>query len=104
MNMNTDCYYKDKAKDSKKQSIYLIWLVILVICVVPWRTYKWITHKCPEPQPPRLMSIIELQEALGAKPDGIVGPETIRLWQQYERDVIFNQYAAKYMTPSGGKE
>jgi hypothetical protein len=56
-------------------------------------------HKCPEPT---ILSILELQEAVGAKPDGIVGPETIRLWQQYERDVIFNGYAAEFMTVSGG--
>ena len=44
------------------------------------------------------MSITELQAILGAKPDGIVGPETIGLWEQYS----FNRYAARYMTPSGG--
>jgi len=82
-----------------------IWYVILICCaVMAWPMYFILLRAEPEPQPPRLISIIELQDALGAKPDGIVGPETIRLWQQYERDVIFNQYAAKFMTPSGGKE
>ena len=97
-------YYEDKAKDSEQQAVYLLYLVIIALVFGTWYcSFKWLTHKCPEPQP-RIMSIIELQEAVGAEPDGIVGPDTIAAWQQYERDVIFNEYAAPYFTKSGGKE
>ncbi len=49
------------------------------------------------PKPAELPSIIDIQEAVGAKPDGIVGPETIGLWEI----AYANQEAAKFMTPSG---
>ena len=44
-----------------------------------------------------LMSVIELQRAVGAEPDGIVGPNTIAKWER----AYANQEAAKFMTPTG---
>ena len=65
-----------------------------------------------KPQP-RLMSIIELQEGLveagyDIGPCGIDGRladcNTVQAWKRYEIDVLHNEYAAQFMTPSGGKE
>ena len=93
-----DNYYKLKAKDSQEQTIIVIWLVIIAVCFGTWYcTFKWVTHKCPEPQQARIMSIIELQEVIGAEPDGIIGPDTIAKWDM----AYANQEAAKFMTPSG---
>lgn len=45
-----DGYYYRKTKDSEQQTVYLIWLVIIAVFVCTWYcTYKWLTHKCPEP-------------------------------------------------------
>ena len=45
-------------------------------------------------------SLIDIQRMVGAEPDGIYGPETERKWLE----AYANQEAAKFMTPSGGKE
>lgn len=107
-------YYRNKAKDSEQQAVYLIWLVTIAIGIGScYCTFKWVTHKCPEPPPPKVMNIIELQEALvdagyDIGPHGVDGEladcDTVRAWQQYERDVLFNEYANTYMTVSGGPE
>lgn len=94
-------YYEEKAKDSTEQAVILIWMVIIVTAVVTWYcTCKWLTHKCPEPQQPRIMSTIELQEAKISSPaesqqqlkdagyyhgriDGIWGPNTERAYCDY---------------------
>ena len=101
MDYPTSDYYRDKAKDSQQQAVYLMWLVLITVCLgVGWYIGGRLMHKCPEPQQPRLMSIIELQEAVVAEPDGIPGPNTIAKWEQ----AYANQEAAKFFTPSGGKE
>ena len=43
-------YYRRKAKDSEQQAVYLIWLVIITMCIGTWYcTYRWVTHKCLSP-------------------------------------------------------
>ena len=45
-----DPYYEEKRKDSKAMTVLLIWLTIIAVGVGTWYcTYKWLTHKCPEP-------------------------------------------------------
>ena len=97
-----------KQKDDKA-----IWYVILICCsVLAWPLYMMLLAQ-PEPQPARLTSIIELQEGLveagyDIGPHGIDGRladcNTVQAWIKYEKDVIFNEYAAKFMTKTGGPE
>ena len=47
-------------------------------------------------EPNSLPSIIDIQRAVGARPDGIIGPETLSKWET----AYANQEAAKFMTPS----
>ena len=92
-------YYDEKAKDSEKQLLYITWMAIIVVAVATWYcTVRWLTHKCPELQQDRIMSIIEIQEAVGAEPDGIPGPDTMTKWDY----AYANQEANRFMTPSGG--
>ena len=46
----------------------------------------------------QIPSIPDIQRMVGAKPDGIVGPNTIGKWEA----AYANQETAKFMTPSGG--
>ena len=92
-------YYKDKAKDSEQQAIYLVWLVIIAVFIGTWYcTYKWITHKCPELSTPSLPSLCDIQRRIGVEPDGIYGEETEAKWDA----AYANQEAAKFFTPTGG--
>jgi hypothetical protein len=56
----------------------------------------------PNEQPKSVARMVkELQERVGAVPDGIIGSETKeRVNKAVERE-MFNGYAAEYMTPSG---
>lgn len=73
----------------------------IVLCLVLMAFYvglkcSGIAHKYPEPF--KIPSIIDIQRAVGAEPDGVVGPETISKW-----DIAYaNQEANQFMTPSGG--
>ena len=52
-----------------------------------------------EPQVQRQVpSLAEIQELVGAEPDGIYGPETKAKWDRK----TFNRFAAKFMTRTGG--
>ena len=42
----------------------------------------------------------ELQQALGVKPDGRIGPKTIAAWAAWEKG-RFNEFAEEYFTKSG---
>jgi hypothetical protein len=45
-----DGYYEKKRKDSQEMTLLLMWLMLIAIGVGScYCTYKWITHKCPEP-------------------------------------------------------
>ena len=104
-------YSEQKRKDSMQQVVYWFWLVIIVLCIGTWYcTSRWLTHKCPEPEPFKIPSIIDVQTGLvnagyDIGPHGIDGRladcNTVQAWYQYERDVLFNEYAAPYFTPSG---
>ena len=45
-----DPYYEEKRKDSAAQTVLLMWLMVIAVGVGScYCTYKWLTHKCPEP-------------------------------------------------------
>lgn len=81
-------------KTFKTIVLWALFMALAYLCL----SYNWPT--LPSRPEPRIPSIIELQEAVGAEPDGIVGPDTIAKWDK----AYANQEAAKFMTPSGGKE
>ncbi len=66
--------------------------------------------RVPEPEPFKVPSIIDVQTGL-VNADYDIGPHgidgrladcnTVQAWYQYERDVLFNEYAAVYMTTDG---
>lgn len=76
------------------------WLHILLVAAVLNMIIGVFIGKtfAPEPKPCPLPSIIDIQRAVGAEPDGIVGPETISKWEI----AYANQEAKQFMTPSGG--
>lgn len=74
--------------------------LLIVLCLALMAFYMGL--KCGRgaenyPEPFKIPSVADIQRAVGAEPDGIVGPETLSKWDE----AIFNQYAARYMTPSG---
>jgi len=44
----------------------------------------------------KLPSIMDIQERIGAKPDGILGRETQEKWDR----IVFDRYAQKYHDPN----
>ena len=82
-----------------KELLKLVGVMCLcAFCI--WFGYQaaLIAQKYPEPF--KIPSIPDIQRAVGAEPDGIVGPDTIGKWEI----AYANQEAAKFMTPSGGPE
>lgn len=62
------------------------------------------------PEPFKVPSIIDVQTGLvdagynigSCGIDGrLADCDTVQAWYQYERDVLFNEYASVFMTPSG---
>ena len=51
----------------------------------------------PIARPAHILSLSEIQELIGAVPDGVYGPETREKWEL----AINTQFAEKYMTESG---
>lgn len=101
----------------KSKNIYRAWFLLIIVSVAVWMlAIKGVLHKCPE-HSPKLITVKDLQTGLVGMdydigPDGINGKmadcDTYRAWKQWEADqkeveqaVLFNDYAARYMTPSG---
>ena len=83
--------------EMKNQSTHYSWIVLamaIFIIVVYAFAIKGFFYEPPEPELP---SIIDIQRAVGAKPDGIVGPDTIGKWEA----AYANQESSKFMTASG---
>ena len=75
-----------------KQNRLLIMLAAIAIVVFLgiYVTDRLLTsHVCP------LLSPVQLQERLGVKPDGKIGPETMKAWDKH----LCDQYAAEAMEP-----
>lgn len=68
-------------------------ITCLIIMAISGLTGWWLKAVQPRPVP----TIEWVQEKIGAEVDGVLGPETERLWRRAE----FNDYAAEYMTESG---
>ena len=68
----------------------------LIIMAISGLTGWWLKAVQPRPVP----SIEDIQRLVGAEVDGVLGPETERLWRRAE----FNGYATPYFTESGGLE
>lgn len=78
-----------------------IWY-ILIMCFAALVYYNCFVAE-PEPKvvvEMRVPTIPELQEFLEVEPDGVIGPQTIKAYEQY----TFNQYAAPYFTATGKPE
>lgn len=83
-----------------KPKTHYSWIVLAFIiytALVYGFAVKGFFYEPPEPKPP---TITELQQFLGVEDDGVIGPITIKAYEQYS----FNQYAAPYFTVGGGKE
>lgn len=86
----------------KKNLLLTLFAIIALACCfgLAWK-------KSPKPKPQKKLTIevlIELQEMVGARPDGVIGPETKRLVNaqcKIEKPEYFNNLAAPYHTPSG---
>ncbi len=89
---------KYRANRMKKESTKT-WLNILLALAVLNFVIGFYCGRAREPklEPFKVPSIIDIQRIVGAKPDGIVGLETIELWEI----AYANQEAAKFMTESG---
>lgn len=94
----------------KQRFIILLCVLLIALCVTNYYLVKAVAHKCPEPEPFKVPSIIDVQTGLvNAGYDigehGIDGRladcNTVQAWELYQKDVLFNEYAAVYMTPSG---
>lgn len=73
--------------------IFMVLVTIAAVFTAYAAYYAGLAHRPPQPLP----SIIDIQRAVGAKPDGIVGPDTIEKWEA----AYANQEAAKFFTLSG---
>ena len=102
-------YYAEKQKDATKQAVYWFWLVIITIGVATWYyAFKGFVHKCPEPAKPLLIErVIEIQEEVGARPDGVIGPESTGLINAKTKEELpeyCNRQAIASMNRMAGKE
>ena len=93
-----------------------IWYVLLLCCAIMTiplciMCIKAQEYHRPAAEPNSLPSIIDIQRGLveagyDIGPHGIDGRladcDTYRAWNQYQKDVLFNDYANQFMTPSGG--
>ncbi len=85
-----------KTNDYFHRACKTLFLILFVVTAI-WVAYQT-GFEDGAAQPFTIPSIINIQEAVGTKPDGIVGPHTIRKWEA----AYANQEAAKFMTKSGG--
>ena len=84
-------------------------IIIIVITLLTVISVSSIGHlrgkvKSLQAQLDQVPSIEAFQRMIGAKPDGIPGPETIRKWKEAlekQDKILFNQYANEYFTPTG---
>ena len=84
------------AKDYPTLKLFIVLCLVLMAFYVGLKCNRG-ALEYPEPFTPPLPSPVDIQRRVGAKPDGIVGPETISKWET----AYANQEAAKFMTPSG---
>lgn len=70
---------------------WIFWFIFPSLCLLAgaWMGYEYSGTRKIEIKIP---SLAEVQEMVGAKPDGIYGPETAEKWDR----AICNQYAAKW--------
>jgi len=89
--------------------IHLIITAIFAACLYGVYRYVRLLRDYPEAEPelqPKLVIelVFELQEAVGARPDGKIGPETTRLVNaqcEMDKPEYFNKLAKPYFTESG---
>lgn len=78
----------------KNNKAIVTFAIVLILIGVGNSLIRRSSHVCP------LLSPVELQERLGVKPDGKIGPETMAAWDK----ALCDQYAAEAMEPFVGED
>lgn len=72
--------------------------VVAVLCLAFFTLGRWTCQdKWVDVPAARILNPVELQKAIGVKPDGLIGPETMKAWDEY----INNQYGLEACLKAG---